>query len=120
MPEYRLFSFFVWPHFNIGKEKLSFFFWIGLDSVVCFFARVTLIKLMKREQQRKFALACLSIFFSGLPKAKVFCRSRNFSIFGPLLWLPKFYSKYSAFGFVIKMGHYSLFLSLKAIKIFNS
>jgi len=39
MPGYRLFSFFVWPHFNIGKEKLSFFFWIGLDSVVCFFCQ---------------------------------------------------------------------------------
>ena len=48
---------------------------------------------------------------SGLPKAKIFGQSQSFLLFGLRLWLPKFYSKYSAFGFVLKMGHYPFFSS---------
>ena len=40
---------------------------------------------------------------SGLPKAEIFGRSRRFSLFGFRLQPPKFYSKCSAFGFVLKM-----------------
>jgi hypothetical protein len=41
---------------------------------------------------------------SGLPKAEIFGRSRRFSLFGFWLRPPKFYSKCSAFGFVLKMS----------------
>jgi hypothetical protein len=41
---------------------------------------------------------------SGLPKAEIFGRSRRFSLFGFRLRPPKFYSKCSAFGFVLKMS----------------
>ena len=39
---------------------------------------------------------------SGLSKAEVFGRSRIFSLFRLRLRPSKFYSKYSAFGFVLK------------------
>jgi hypothetical protein len=54
---------------------------------------------------------------SGLPKAEIFGRSRSFLLFGLRLWLPKFYFKYSAFGFVLKMGYYPFFSSLKADRL---
>ena len=48
---------------------------------------------------------------SGIPEAEIFGRKRKFSLFGFRFRPPKFYSKYSAFSFVLKMGHYSLFLT---------
>ena len=41
-------------------------------------------------------------YHSGLPKAEVFGRSPSASLFGLQFWPPKFYSKYLAFGFVLK------------------
>ena len=41
---------------------------------------------------------------SGLPKAEIFGRNRIFSLFGFRFRPPKFYSRYSAFGFVLKMS----------------
>ena len=40
---------------------------------------------------------------SGLPKAEIFGRNRIFLLFGFRLRPPKFYSRYSAFGFFLKM-----------------
>ena len=54
---------------------------------------------------------------SGLPKAELFGRSRSFLLFGLRLRLPKFYSKYSAFDFVLRMDHYPFFSSLKADRL---
>ena len=56
-------------------------------------------------------------FFSSLPKAEIFGRSRSFLLFRLWLQLPKFYSKYSAFSFVLKMGRYPFFSSLKADRV---
>ena len=57
----------------------------------------------------------MDLHLSGLPKAEIFGRSRSFLLFGLRLSLPKFYSKYSAFGFVLKMGHYPFFSSFFSI-----
>jgi hypothetical protein len=62
-------------------------------------------------------IVIIIVIVSGLPKAEIFGRSRSFLLFGLRLWLPKFYSKYSAFCFVLKMGHYPFFSSLKADRL---
>ena len=50
-----------------------------------------------------------------LPKAEIFGRSWSFLIFS--LWLPKFYSKYSAFSFVLKMDNYSFYMVLSIFDV---
>ena len=45
---------------------------------------------------------------SGLPKAEIFGRNQIFLVFGFRFRPPKFFSKYSAFGFVLKVDHYPL------------
>ena len=45
---------------------------------------------------------------SGLPKTEIFGRNRIFLVFGFRFRPPKFFSKYSAFGFVLKVDHYPL------------
>ena len=51
---------------------------------------------------------------SGLPKAEIFGRNRIFLPFGFQLRPPKFYSRYSAFGFVLKMTWYTYPFLIKA------
>ena len=51
---------------------------------------------------------------SGLPKAEIFGRNRIFLLFGFWLRPPKFYSRYSAFGFVFKMSWYTYPFLIKA------
>ena len=51
---------------------------------------------------------------SGLPKSEIFGRNRMFSLYGFQLWPPKFYSRYSAFGFVLKMSWYTSPFLIKA------
>ena len=41
---------------------------------------------------------------SGIPEAEIFGQKRKFSLFGFRFRPPKFYSKYSAFRFVLKMS----------------
>ena len=53
----------------------------------------------------------------GLPKAEVFGRSQSFSLFGIRLRLPKFRSKYLAFGFILNL--YCFKLKVGTSKKFN-
>ena len=59
------------------------------------------------------------VFHSGIPKAEIFGRNRIFLLFGFWLQPPKFYSRYSAFGFVVKMTWvYLSIFDIKHVKIF--
>ena len=63
------------------------------------------------------AMSVISSIFhkcSGLPKAEIFGRNRIFSLFGFRFRPPKFYSRYSAFGFVLKMSWYTYPFLIKA------
>ena len=61
-----------------------------------------------------FTYVTKTIANSGLPKAEIFGRNRIFSLFGFRFRPPKFYSRYSAFGFVFKMSWYTYPFLIKA------
>ena len=108
--EFLTFQDFTFQILRNGINEVMIFFFSKRWNFLCNFHLIFnfSISFFTQLMISRSKISLLTI--SGLPKAKVFGQSRSFSLFGLRLRPPKFYSKYSAFNFVLKI---SLFLSLK-------